>query len=57
MEFLKQSASLKKPLLEHYFINLLKDLSNEYLVALCGLLTSKIGKAKRRLYATPRRRA
>jgi hypothetical protein len=32
MEFLKQCARLKKPLLEHYFINLLKDLSNEYLV-------------------------
>jgi hypothetical protein len=40
MEFLKQRASLKKPLLEHYFISFLKDLSNEDLVALCGLLVT-----------------
>jgi hypothetical protein len=39
MEFLKQLASLKKPLLEHYFTSLLKDLSNENLVTLCELLT------------------
>ncbi len=37
MEFLKQHASLKKPLLEHYIIGFPKDLSNEDLVALCGL--------------------
>jgi hypothetical protein len=57
MEFLKQCASLKKPLPKHYFTSLLKDLSNKNLVALCELLTIKIGKPKRRLYATPRRRA
>jgi hypothetical protein len=39
MEFVKQHASLKKPLLEHYFTSLLKDLSNENSVALCELLT------------------
>ncbi len=57
MKFLKQCASLKKPLPEHYFTNLLKDLSNEDLVALCGLLAIKIGKPKRKLYVTLRRRA
>jgi len=53
MEFLKQCTSLKKPLLEHYFINFLKDLSNEDFVMLCGLLTIEIGKPKRKLHAIP----
>jgi hypothetical protein len=57
MEFLKHHASFKKPLPEHYFISLNKDLSNEDLVALCELLATEIGKPKRRLYATPGRRA
>jgi hypothetical protein len=57
MEFLKQCASLQKPLPNHYITSFLKDLSNENLVALCGLLTTQIGKPKRRLYATPRKRA
>jgi hypothetical protein len=52
MEFLKQCASLKKSLPKHYFTSLLKDLSNKDLVILCGLLATKIGKPKRRLYAT-----
>jgi sulfite reductase alpha subunit-like flavoprotein len=51
IEFLKQHASLKKPFSKHYFTNLLKDLSNEDLVALCELLVTKIRKPKRRLYA------
>jgi hypothetical protein len=55
MEFLKQCASLKKQLLKHYFTSLFKDLSNKYLVALCGLLATEIGKPKKRLYATPKR--
>ncbi len=53
MEFLKQCTSLEKPFLKHYFTNFLKDLSNKNLVALCGLLTTKIGKPKQRLYAIP----
>jgi hypothetical protein len=57
MEFFKQHASLKKPFPEHYFTNLLKDLSNEDLVTLCELLATKNGKPKRRLYATLRRQA
>jgi hypothetical protein len=52
MEFLKQYVNLKKPFPKHYFINLLKDLSNGDLVALCGFLATEIGKPKRRLYAT-----
>jgi hypothetical protein len=52
---LKQRASRKKPLLEHYFTNFFKNLSNENLVALCGLLKIKTGKPKRKLYETPRR--
>jgi hypothetical protein len=40
MEFLKQRTSLKKPLLEHYITSFFKDLSNEDLIALCGLLTT-----------------
>jgi hypothetical protein len=40
MEFLKQCASLKKPLPKHYFISFLKYLSNEDLVTLCGLLAT-----------------
>ncbi len=56
MKFLKQCESFKKPLLEHYFINFLKDLSIEDLVALCELLTTKIAKSLRRIYATLGRR-
>jgi hypothetical protein len=51
MEFLKQCTSLKKPLLKHYFTSFLKDLSNKEFVTLFELLTTKIGKPKRRLYA------
>ncbi len=57
MEFLKQYASLEKSFPKHYVINFLKDLLNEDLVALCGLLTIEIGKPKQRLYATPSIRA
>jgi hypothetical protein len=46
MEFFKQCASLKKPLPKHYFTKILKGLSNEDLVAKCGLLATKIGKPK-----------
>jgi len=44
MEFLKQHTSLKTPPLEHYFINMLKDLFIENLVTLCELLGIEIGK-------------
>jgi hypothetical protein len=57
MEFLKQHANLKKPFLEHYFINFLKELSNKDLVALCGLLATKFGKPKQRLYVSLGRHA
>jgi hypothetical protein len=37
---------------KHYFISLLKNVSNEDLVALCELLSTKIAKPKKRLYET-----
>ncbi len=40
MEFLKHHTSLKKPLTKDYFTSFLKDLSNENLFALCGLLAT-----------------
>jgi hypothetical protein len=49
IKFLKQCTSLKNPLPKHYFISLLKDLSNEDLVTLCELLTRKIAEPKKRL--------
>jgi hypothetical protein len=51
MEFLKQRVSLLKPLPKHYFTNFCKDLSNEELVTLCGLLVIEIEKPQKRLYA------
>jgi hypothetical protein len=57
MEFLKQHASLKRPLPKHYFTSLLKDLSNEDLVAYVNNITTKFGKPKKRLYAIPGRQA
>jgi hypothetical protein len=57
MEFLKQRVSLKKPFPKHLFISFCKDLSNEDLVTLCGLLTTKIGKPQKRLYAILGKRA
>jgi hypothetical protein len=51
MEFLKKCTSLKKSLPQHFFISLFKDLSNENLVTLCGLLTIEIEKPKKKLYA------
>ncbi len=57
MEFLKKCTSLKKSLPQHYFISLLKDLSNENLVTLCGLLAIEIEKPKKKLYAILGRRA
>jgi hypothetical protein len=53
MEFVKQRISLKNPFLKHYFTNFCKDLSNENMVALCGLLATKFGKPKIKLYAIP----
>jgi hypothetical protein len=52
MEFLKQPVSLKRSLLEHYFIGFQKYISNKNLVALCESLATKIGKPQRKLYAT-----
>ncbi len=53
MEILKQHISFKKPFQEHNFISFLKDLSNEDLVALCGLLTTKFGKPKYGIVLNP----
>jgi hypothetical protein len=57
MEFLKPCASLKKPFPKQHFISFLKDLLNEKLVALCGLLAIEIGKPKQILYAVPSKHA
>ncbi len=57
VEFFKQLASLKKSFPKHYFISFQKDLSNKNLVALCELLTTKIGKPQRKLYAIQGTRA
>jgi len=57
MEFLKQCASLKKPLPKYYFTSFLKEILNENLVALCELLAIEITKPQRSLYATLGRQA
>jgi hypothetical protein len=54
---LEKCRSFKNQIPEHYFTTLLKDLSNKDLVALCGLITTKIWKPQKRLYVTPRGRA
>ncbi len=57
MKYLKQHESLKKPFLEHYFINFLKHLSIEDLVTLCELLTTENAKSLKKIYATLGRQA
>jgi hypothetical protein len=46
MEFLKQRASLKKPLLEQYFISFMKDSSNKDVITLFELLATSIRNKK-----------
>jgi hypothetical protein len=41
MDFFKEHASLKKPILEHFFTSLLNDLSIKDLVTLRNLLSIK----------------
>jgi hypothetical protein len=41
IDFFKESARLKKPILDHFFISLLNDLSIEDLVTLGNLLSIK----------------
>jgi hypothetical protein len=55
MDFFKEWSSLKKPVLEHFFTSLLNNLSIEDLVTLANLLSIKIMKPRRCLYATPSR--
>jgi hypothetical protein len=56
MEFFKELASLKKPILEHFFTSLFNDLSIKDLVALGNLLSTKFLKPQRRFYAILGRR-
>jgi hypothetical protein len=41
MDFFKECLSLKKPILKHFFTNLLNDLSIEDLLTLGNLLSTK----------------
>jgi hypothetical protein len=51
MEFLKEHASLKMSILEHFFINLFNNLSTKDLVTLGNLLSIEFLKPQRQLYA------
>ncbi len=44
MDFFKKCASLKKPILEHFFTSLLNDLSTKDLVMLGNIITTKFMK-------------
>jgi hypothetical protein len=55
MNFLKEHASLKKPVQEHFFTSLFNDLSIEDLVTLGNLLSTKFMKPRQQLYAIPSR--
>jgi hypothetical protein len=55
MDFFQECASLKKPMLKHFFASLLQDLSMEDLVSLSNLLLIEFMKPNRRLYATSSR--
>ncbi len=52
IDFLKEDASLKKPILEHFFTSLLSDLSTKDLVTFGNLLSTKFMKPRRQLFAT-----
>ncbi len=52
MNFCQEPASLKKPILEHFFTNLLKDLLTKDLVTLGNLLSTKFMEPSKRFYAT-----
>jgi hypothetical protein len=47
MDFFQEQPSLKKPIPEHFFINLLKDLSKKDLVTLGNLLLTKFMEPNR----------
>jgi hypothetical protein len=55
MDFFKKFVNLKKPILEHFFTNLLSDLSTKNLITLGNLLSKKFMKPKKQFYATPRK--
>ncbi len=57
MGFFQERPSLKKSILKHFFISLLKDLSMKDLVTLGNLLSTKFMEPSIWLYATPSRRA
>jgi hypothetical protein len=47
MNFFQEQASLKKPIPQHFFTNLLKDLSTKDLVTLGNLLSTKFMEPSR----------
>jgi hypothetical protein len=53
MEFFKECASLKKPILEHFFTSLLNNLPIKDLLTLGNLLSTKFMNPRWLLYATP----
>jgi hypothetical protein len=57
MDFFEYCASLKKPILEHFFTSLLQDLLTKDLVSFDNFLSTKFMKPNRRLYAIPGRQA
>ncbi len=55
-ELFQRTCKFKKLVLEHFFTNLLNNLSIEDLVTLRKMLSTKFMKPRRRLYATPNKR-
>jgi hypothetical protein len=52
MDFFKEHASLKKPILKHFFTSLFNDLSTKDLVTLRNLISINFLKSRRQLSAT-----
>jgi hypothetical protein len=52
MDFFYKCASLKRPILEHFFTSLLSNFSIKDLITLGNLLSTEFMKPRRRLYAT-----
>jgi hypothetical protein len=53
MDFFREHVNLKKSALEHFFTNLVNNLSTKDLVTLGNLLSIKFMKLQWWLYATP----
>jgi len=49
MKLLKQHVSFKNPLLEHYFISFLKDLSTRDFITLCELFSTITCKTPKKI--------